>query len=1189
MNIRHSFTKYKHVLFGLFFLAASLGPTVAPLFTSSSDTQKTYAAGNETYSWSPNTDSPGGGYHTITATGGTFGNTSLKFLYPVEPLPQPQYEFVPDLNQPSSDTTFTFRYGGIFSCKVDMTHHIGLGETTIVVAPGSPNKGTIQFPRYASNLTEPDASSCYHSKLSWDALYSYFNGATVSISGTAPFRTDSGALGHVEVEVRALPTNPSKKTIAINVKKGSADTLEARLALPTIATSDANLSPVNDQYYGPANFNLPPGDYTACTDWGTGKGCVSFNKKNEPLQIEIYNALRGINRGGQVGLCTTAPIAVGPYQIAVEDAAGTQLIIGQTESKTTGPLPDGGGDGRPCVRLGYSLQSEDPAVVKAINEKIDAGIETFFYKTCITAINVCKPGLADFLYFDLTAEQTTALLSGGTAGENKPSCEDSDDTLAWAGCGIFNGIANSTDFLFDKFIQPFLYTAPISTNAQDDSFKIWSTFRVYGDIFLVIALLVIVFGESIGGGLVDAYTAKKALPRVLAAAILVNLSVYIVAFLVDITNVLGATIGNIITAPIDLSFKPDPSIGNTAFFGGIIGLIFSVGGIATVLTGIFTLKFAFIKAALWVAFFALLPIFFAILTLFLILIIRKGIILALILISPVAFALYCLPATEKYFRKWWDLLFKTLLIYPAIVVVYAVADVLSVTIMRANGATADSVKNGSVFTSGLDPLVAPFANMFGVHLSGFADTPGASTGQILLAFLSGVVIEGVFKTYGPIKVVQNIGAATAALHGAITKGGGVVRKMLGKKQEGAQKRFGTAKTQAQAQASRVVNDFGSRRGIVGRTLAKRLSRSIQGGKYGDALAAEAAQNAQTLKEMQAINDTGDDTQTRALTVDKKSALERDLNGGTHWRRQADGTRQFRTLGGKWVNEADVDAAKARWGGNQAAFQWSLGHEMEKASTAEEHDYMRNNFKDVAKGAGYTNNQIAGAWTGAAFSKQNVNREWKHYNWNGSNGDLSFNRLSMARELDETKSPYELGQLRAESWTTMTQSAMLARERHDRLTAESRTRTLTQTEQGQLRDDKEFLGRAARSAGNLEASGMLYGASGQPQQGGAPPPPGAPNDAAIGQGAIARTREEQVRFVRTMRAILPPESQYTGNGPTMDSLPPAAPPNRAPGAPNAAPGVAAAGSPYESIEEYGDLPTTEDAIDRRTTAGRGRNP
>ena len=105
----------------------------------------------------------------------------------------------------------------------------------------------------------------------------------------------------------------------------------------------------------------------------------------------------------------------------------------------------------------------------------------------------------------------------GGAGADTPQCETSGFALSWAFCAIINGLAGAMNDLYNDFIQPFLETKPINvTNPQGDKthvYDIWSNFRVYGDIFLVIALLVIVFGESVGGGMIDSYTAKKILPR----------------------------------------------------------------------------------------------------------------------------------------------------------------------------------------------------------------------------------------------------------------------------------------------------------------------------------------------------------------------------------------------------------------------------------------------------------------------------------------------------------------------------------------------------------------------------------------------------------------------------------------------------------------------------------------------------
>ena len=74
------------------------------------------------------------------------------------------------------------------------------------------------------------------------------------------------------------------------------------------------------------------------------------------------------------------------------------------------------------------------------------------------------------------------------------------------------------------------------------------------------------------------------------------------------------------------------------------------------------------------------------------------------LISPVAFALYCLPNTQSYFKKWWDLLLEALMVYPIIIVVFAVADILSITILNANKISGASID--TAISSGAASIIA---------------------------------------------------------------------------------------------------------------------------------------------------------------------------------------------------------------------------------------------------------------------------------------------------------------------------------------------------------------------------------------------------------------------------------------------------------------------------------------------------
>ncbi len=298
--------------------------------------------------------------------------------------------------------------------------------------------------------------------------------------------------------------------------------------------------------------------------------------------------------------------------------------------------------------------------------------------------------LGDDIYNQMKNAGTGAVTQKnvGDDGGDADSCNASGNPTSWIICPIYDGIGSLSDTILNKFIVPMLKTNPISTNPDDTIYKVWSSFRVWGDVLLVIGLLVVVFGQAIGGGVVDAYTAKKVLPRLLIAAILINLSIYIVALAVDVSNVVGQGVGNLMTAPLDgVSLSPDGfKLGIFAALAAITGsvatimgaLAFFVGVGVAGLTGILEfLPFLFL--------FIILPVLLAVMAVFVVLALRMAIIMALVLVSPVAFALYCLPNTEQYFRKWWSLLFNMLLVYPIIMVIFAAADILAYTAILSGG------------------------------------------------------------------------------------------------------------------------------------------------------------------------------------------------------------------------------------------------------------------------------------------------------------------------------------------------------------------------------------------------------------------------------------------------------------------------------------------------------------------------
>jgi hypothetical protein len=278
--------------------------------------------------------------------------------------------------------------------------------------------------------------------------------------------------------------------------------------------------------------------------------------------------------------------------------------------------------------------------------------------------------------------------SSNSAESNEPAC--AGGPLSWLTCAVINGISTLEAHL-ENVVKEALHIQPIDLNPSDCQsgdtsqnytacvYSVWSQFRIYGDILLVLVLLVVIIAEAAGGGAIDAYTIRKILPRILVTAILINLSIYIVAGLVDITNIIGQGIFSLITEPFKEANTYRINISGTGGFlssGGTILGVIGVGGGIWKLASVGGLGDAVGFLALFVGLPALLAIIGVILTIFF----RTVLIIFLLMVSPLAFALYCLPNTEQYFRKWWDLLFRTLMVYPIIMVMFAMCSVGAVVV-----------------------------------------------------------------------------------------------------------------------------------------------------------------------------------------------------------------------------------------------------------------------------------------------------------------------------------------------------------------------------------------------------------------------------------------------------------------------------------------------------------------------------
>jgi hypothetical protein len=285
------------------------------------------------------------------------------------------------------------------------------------------------------------------------------------------------------------------------------------------------------------------------------------------------------------------------------------------------------------------------------------------------------------------------------ATDSQPNCQNTGNSLSFFVCPFIEGVAGASDWIFDTFIEGLLSNIPISTDPSDPSFKSWQGFRLLGNIVLVGALLIMALAQGFGERFVDAYTIRKMAPRLLVGAIAVNLSIYLGVAVADVAKVVGNGVGGLLTQPFIGAGNFNYRLGDSGVVANALGVAFGGISVAAVAgTGFLSvivfrafraegngaLTAAAINGLMWVFLFVLLPILLISLAVLVTLVIRQGLLVFLVIIAPVAFALYVLPGTERYFKTWWSLFSKTLMVYPIISVIFALSDILSTIMFRTN-------------------------------------------------------------------------------------------------------------------------------------------------------------------------------------------------------------------------------------------------------------------------------------------------------------------------------------------------------------------------------------------------------------------------------------------------------------------------------------------------------------------------
>ncbi len=472
--------------------------------------------------------------------------------------------------------------------------------------------------------------------------------------------------------------------------------------------------------------------------------------------------------------------------------------------------------GETCYSLYDKMNKTFPAYVNAINASVE------------------ETG-------DKAQDQNADSGDGSEGDDEKDKCNAGFFGFGFLLCPGQNLLNLIIDFLYGIIENILDWRLLETSGSQIKSY--WEKFLSIANVILVIAFLVIIYSTATSDGLSN-YDVKKMLPRIVILAIVINISFYVCAAIVDLCNIAGRGV-------MALLISTSPG-GEGLGLGEKIGTVVSnvatgvAGGIAGVVAGV--ILFVSIGP----------PAVLALIVIILALIFRGVALTMMVIISPIAIALYLFPsaAMNKWHVKWRDAFIKMLLVYPMFMAVWGGSKLIS-------SVTASTQNPVIGFITSLICTIAPAVAIIPLFkMSG--DVMGKATAAIAgskLANSAATGIHGAVSKSRPMRRASNImpNALQAAQNrfGDTPLIGGVLRSDgVNKAISAADKQYNELDKQAMENANDKISRMNS-----GQLQEAFLGGTVDGNQITDthtmrAIIAKQAPNAtmeQAQQSMQSVN------------------------------------------------------------------------------------------------------------------------------------------------------------------------------------------------------------------------------------------------------------------------------------------------------------------------------------------------
>lgn len=295
----------------------------------------------------------------------------------------------------------------------------------------------------------------------------------------------------------------------------------------------------------------------------------------------------------------------------------------------------------------------------------------------ISSLSSATYAVYSFTPPDTYSQTDTSTISIDPPSENSTGTSCDVQGIGWFICPVSNWLADGIDFMYGA-LQQFLKTKPLETTNQNSGIYLaWVIMRNISNVAFIVAFLVIIYSQLTSVGISN-YGVKKMLPRLVIAAVLVNLSFTICAILLDLSNIAGYAFQDAFMGIKNTISTVGENTGVGWTWSEVIMLILSNGAFAAGAAYTISLGSELLPLALS----AVVGIGLVLLLVLLIMAARQALIVILIIISPLAFVCYLLPGTEKWFKKWKDLFLTMLVFFPAFSVVFGGAQLAGILIIQ---------------------------------------------------------------------------------------------------------------------------------------------------------------------------------------------------------------------------------------------------------------------------------------------------------------------------------------------------------------------------------------------------------------------------------------------------------------------------------------------------------------------------